>query len=329
MDIGRFHTIVKGYWESQILFSAMKLGIFDLIGGGDAAAGEIASSLSLDPENSELFLDALSSMGFLRKGKGRYRNSELTKRHLMKTSKRPLYGFVLHHSHMWEQWGKLPSLVKKRNPRALLSPEGSLLKRDIIYDFALAMHHGGSEAARDISKLCGFKSLDTILDVGGCTGRYSLEIARTTGASTIHILDLPEMARAARKILKVYDEKSYRTLKYVRGNFFEVDPPILYDLAIVSNILHSLGPAECVTLLGRIRKWLKESGRLLIHDLSVGASGTLPYDAALFAINMLVNTPSGRVYREKEMVSFAKEAGFVQFERKRTKGKRLVLICSR
>ena len=54
-----------GRWKSQILYTGVKLGIFESLGNTPKRASDIAKELDLDPSLSYRLLRALASMGFL------------------------------------------------------------------------------------------------------------------------------------------------------------------------------------------------------------------------------------------------------------------------
>jgi|ERR1041385_2430184 len=57
---------VFGRWRSQILYTGVKLGVFDCIASYPKNASDIAKELGLDSALTYRLLRALSSMGFLR-----------------------------------------------------------------------------------------------------------------------------------------------------------------------------------------------------------------------------------------------------------------------
>ena len=62
---------------------------------------------------------------------------------------------------------------------------------------------------------------------------------------------------------------------------------------------------------GRLpRFWLADGGQILIRDVLVDAARTSPPDGAMFAINMLVNTPGGGTYTFDELSEDLLAAGF-------------------
>ena len=47
------------YWGSQILFTANRIGLFDLLAGGPMTTSDVASALSLENRMTGLFLNAV------------------------------------------------------------------------------------------------------------------------------------------------------------------------------------------------------------------------------------------------------------------------------
>ncbi len=119
-----------------------------------------------------------------------------------------------------------------------------------------------------------------------------------------------------------------KKIHFIEGDFFKVDPGMEFDLVILSNIIHSLGEKDCLMLFSRLRSWLTKNGRLLVHDMTVDRSGTKPVHAALFSVNMLVNTLKGKVYSEEETLKLIRAAGMKRIDKKRTDAGKLVALCS-
>jgi hypothetical protein len=61
---------------------------------------------------------------------------------------------------------------------------------------------------------------------------------------------------------------------------------------------------------------LTPGGRVVVQEFHLDGSRTSPTQGALFAINMLVNTPAGRTYTAKEISSWMKKTGFTSISHK-------------
>src|SRR3712207_7763846 len=82
----------------------------------------------------------------------------------------------------------------------------------------------------------------------------------------------------------------------VGGDFNEGLPEGPFDAAYLGNVSHIYGPEENLALMKRVAGSLSPGGLIAIRDFVRGLSK----GAALFAVNMLVNTESGNVYAEED-----------------------------
>lgn len=69
-----------------------------------------------------------------------------------------------------------------------------------------------------------------------------------------------------------------------------------YDLVILSNVIHTYSENEVTHILARAAECLKADGFLVIHDFF---TEHYPEKAALFDLNMLINTYNGKVFAQK------------------------------
>ena len=90
-----------------------------------------------------------------------------------------------------------------------------------------------------------------------------------------------------------------------------------------------LGPDENRDLLRRACAALAAGGRVIIQDNLLDPDRTSPRSAALFALNMLVNTRSGGTYTEAEYGAWLVEAGFGRPTRVRIPGPTNLLVAAR
>ncbi len=88
-DIEYLNEISYSYWKAQVLFVATDMDVFTLIAGNGKSCKVIARRLRTDLRATEMILNALVSLKFLRKIKEIYRNTAISNRYLVKDS--PLY----------------------------------------------------------------------------------------------------------------------------------------------------------------------------------------------------------------------------------------------
>jgi hypothetical protein len=77
-DPARILEVGFSFWSSKVLLTAVKLGVFTVLGDRSLTGEELASALNLHPRGIYDFFDALVALGFLdREGdgvEGQYRN---------------------------------------------------------------------------------------------------------------------------------------------------------------------------------------------------------------------------------------------------------------
>lgn len=87
-----------------------------------------------------------------------------------------------------------------------------------------------------------------------------------------------------------------------------------FTLAILSSILHSLGPEGCCSLIRETFECLNPGGCVAILDYLLNEEKSGPSFAALFSLNMLLGTEEGDVYTGGEVRRWLKEVGFQEIE---------------
>ncbi len=295
-DLAAFRELWSGFQVSRVVLTANNLGVFEGL-AAPKTAGRLAAELNTDARATEVLLDAVSSLGLLRKTGQQYRITPLAKRFLLKNS--PLYqGDMLRHADsLWKTWSGLDEVVRTGRPT-----QGGGRDHET---FIRAMHNNSVLTAPGVVDSLDLRGVRTALDLGGGPGTYSIELARR--GIEVTLFDLPDTMSIAREIVGAAGVKGTR---FLQGDFHTDDIGTGYDLVLLSQILHSHSPEESIELLGKVRNVLKPKGKAVIHEFALAENRAAPPSGALFSINMLVNTPGGRSYTPREMTSWLKTTGF-------------------
>src|SRR2546425_48088 len=123
----RLFYMATGFWVSQALFAAIELQVFDLLESQALSADEFSQALELDLRPARALLSALVSLGLLRCRGGRYSNSALASRWLVKG--KPEYlgeGIAMLRDRLYEPWGRLDRAVRTGRPTSFDSTLGEL-----------------------------------------------------------------------------------------------------------------------------------------------------------------------------------------------------------
>lgn len=295
-QLQEFAKLWGGFRASRVVLTANNFRVFDHL-KTPKIAGEIARAISADPRATEVLLDAVTSLGLLKKSGNKYRNTETARKFLVKDS--PLYqGDMLRHADsLWKSWSGLDEVVKTGLPNRSGGRDYST--------FIRAMHNNAVFRAKGVISAIDLKGVRRALDLGGGPGTYSMELAAKKIAVTL--FDLPEAITIAKELV---NEHGGDNINFAAGDFHTDDIGSGFDLVFISQIVHSLSIDEAQALIEKSRDALGPKGRIVIHEFLLEKDRAHPVPAALFSVNMLVNTAAGRSYTIQEMRAWLAKAGF-------------------
>jgi (2Fe-2S) ferredoxin/SAM-dependent methyltransferase len=309
---------LRGFQTSRILLTALELDLFTATAAG-APAAAVAATLQTDPRATEMLLNALVSLGLLRKQGDTFHNQPAAARYFQSGSPDNARPALLHTAHLWHRWSHLTACVKA----GTAVPESPATARTDAGDdwteaFIAAMHRNASERAPLVVRAIHPHNAARLLDVGGGSGAYSIAFAQANPTLTADLLDRPEVLPIAQRHI---DAAGLTARIHPRPGDLRTDPlGHHYDLVFLSAICHMLSPAENQDLLQRCHQALAPGGRLVIQDFILDASKTAPRFAALFSINMLTGTAGGASYSEPEYAAWLQQAGFQDIRRESLPG---------
>lgn len=305
--------MVQGYREGQILFTAVRLGVFDALAKEPAGADALAARLDSDPRGTRILCDALAALGVLAKeGSGTYRCSPAAEEYLLYASPTTKVPMLLHGAKLYERWAGLFDAVKTGTPVPDERIDPRLWGDEA--GFARAMGAIGRESAvqtgdalEHLGLLGARGSARTLLDVGGGPAVYALEMVRRSPGLHATVFDRPDTLEVART--NVEEAGLAERVSLRPGEAFEDDLGGPYDLVFTSNFLHIFGPEANRRLVRRAAEALAPGGHLAVKDFLLDPGRTTPQGAALFAVNMLVGTEAGDSYSLDEVHGWFREAG--------------------
>ena len=89
----------------------------------------------------------------------------------------------------------------------------------------------------------------------------------------------------------------------------------VYDAAWLSHILHGEGPEDCQRIIQKTVSALVPGGMIIVHDFILDNTMDGPVFPALFSLNMLLGTPDGQSYSEKQIMEMLAKAGVKGIQR--------------
>ena len=301
--VAKILDISSAYWQSCTLHAAVKLDIFTALALECRTSDEVAQALGVDRRGVAILLDALAAMGMVRKNDDCYVNSDAAKRFLVSGGSEYLGHIIMHHHHLVDGWAQLDQAVRHGRPVEMRS-HGEEQERE---SFQLGMFNLAMGIAPKLAEQVKLEDRRHLLDLGGGPGTYAIHFCQANPALRATIIDRPTTRDFAAKAIRFFGLQE--RIDFHPGDF-TVDPiPGRYDVAWLSQILHSYGPEECRRLIGRVVEVLEPDGLIMIHEFFLNNAKDGPLFPALFSLNMLLNNPDGRSYAEGEIVAILAASG--------------------
>jgi SAM-dependent methyltransferase len=306
IDPGPLMKLSTAYWDSQVLLTANRIGLFDVLAEGALDIDAVASRLKTVPRPTRLLLKACVGLGLLEEHPNGFRNSPLSSTFLV--SGKPAYmGNAIRYSdNLYGGWGALETALREDRP--VVAAE-TYLGRDPrkTRDFVHGMHDRAMGIGRALVGLVDLAGRRRMFDIGGGPGTYSALFALRYPELRSVVMDLPEVVAIAAEIIAgmgVADRVST-----LAGDYKQTPFPNDVDVVLISGVFHRESEDTCRQLIERAAESLSPGGLLLISDVFTDAGGTQPAFAAMFGLNMMLSAPDGGVHADSDVVRWMTDAG--------------------
>ena len=306
--------LATSFWAFKTLAAAHELDLFTrLSGAGGTTSAELAETLVIDQRPAEMLLTGCAALGLLEKAGGTYVNSALADEYLVRGKPYYFGGFVqMLDKRLYPGWGKLTAAIRTNRPTTWDPDRQTSLfdgeDPDMLAVFWEAMHSLSTFTARSLGEAVDLSAFRRLLDVGGGSGAYDIELCRLHPDLRATVYDLPFVTEiAARKIKDVALTDRIETLS---GDFFTDSAfPAGHDVILLSMIMHDWNEERDRAILKKCWDALPSGGMVIISELLVNDEKTGPAPAALMSLNMLIEA-EGRNYTPFEYSEWLHDLGF-------------------
>ncbi len=316
----RLFHMATGFWVSQILFAATDLEVFTLLERHPLSAQECCRTLEIELRAGQALLGALTALGLLRCRGGRYANAPMASQWLVKC--KPEYlgeGLTMLRDRLYEPWGKLTRALRTDRPTSFDASLGELFdyldeRTEEQTKFVRGMHALSLIPAKALARRFSFAGFRHLVDLGGGSGVYAIEIARRFPRLRATVVERAPICEVAREYIKAAGLEERVTAQ--AGDIFHDPLPAGADVALLSHVVHDYSPEENAGLLRHLGNELPARGVLLLSEWLLREDRTGPLPASLMSLNMMVDTRGGRSYTFNELRELLHAAGLRRVERK-------------
>lgn len=322
--------MISGYWTSQAIYAAAKLGIADLLAAGPQTAEQLATTTETHAGALYRVLRALASVGiFAENGQKEFALTPLAEflRSDVPGSKRALA--MMSGDEQFKAWSEIMYSVQtgktsfdKIYGQPIFEYLSQHPEKGQIFDKAMTGIHGRETG--EILEAYDFSGIQTLVDIGGGNGSNLINTLQKYPEMKGILFDLPQVVARAQPHIEAAG--LLERCELTGGNFFE-SVPAEADAWFMRHIIHDWDDEKSLTILRNCHAAMPENGKLLIVE-SVIPAGNDPFPGKFLDLVMLL-IPGGKERTAEEYRSLFAEAGFELTRIIPTESELSILECSK
>jgi SAM-dependent methyltransferase len=312
-DASALHALGLGFMAARTLSVALEFRLFTHLAGKASTLTHVARVLSLAESAAGRLLHACAALGLVHTSPRGWHNTPLAEKYLVED----LPTFIGSYLQMFDalgyhRWEQMSTALRNNAPvDAVYHPYRYLGDNaDAARAFLTAQHAGSLSLGHALARRVDFQPFQCLLDLGGGSGAYTVEILRHYPHLQAIIVDFPEVCRIAEGT--IHQAGLTARVRIMEGDY-ERDPlPSGADVVLWSGNLHASSPTRCARVLRTIASLLPVGGTLLMHDYLLDDSRTGPLIPALLALHLTLVSEDGQVYSSVELRTLLEQAGFAE-----------------
>jgi hypothetical protein len=286
--------MITGYWLTQMIYAAARLGLADRLADGPRTAEELAADSEAHPRSLYRLLRALAGVGVFAEGEG----GRFSQTPLSDCLRRDAPGsqwamaVVMGEEH-YRAWGDLVGSVRTGETafdRLYGEPLFEYLAghpdKTAVFDAAMTSIHG--RETRATLDAYNFAGVGVLADVGGGNGTNLAGILGRHPAMRGILFDRPHVVERAAVSLK--RAGLLGRCEVVGGDFFGTIPAGA-DAYFLRHVLHDWDDERATAILRNVRRAMGPAARLLVVESVVPTGGGSSL-AKLIDLNMMA-VPGG------------------------------------
>jgi O-methyltransferase domain len=322
-------------WLSQyrlpVVTVADEVGMFGILSAEALPTEALAARLEVDARALAIHLGLLAATGFVERRAGLWRATALARRWLHPDGA-GYYGPMIAGFRQSNPLHAQLMTTLKTGDRATghRSSAAEWERGEMPAEMAVAitafMNAHSIAAAKAVAEQPLFADVRTMLDVGGGSAIFPIEIAKVRPGFRATVMEIDVVCTAAEAYIDKAGVGGQVSTQAI--NMFTQNWPTGHDAHFFSNVFHDWSDATCRMLAEKSFAALPSGGHILLHEMLMDDDGCGPWQTAGFSLLMLLGT-KGRQYSLPELQSFLSGAGFVEIDAVRTGGGYYSLVSGR
>ena len=293
-DRERLFGLINAGWTTQVIATAVKLGLIDAMASGPASVQALAEAVQAHAPSVDRLLRATASLELCMQNAAGDFSLTPTGSLLRADRADSLCAWAeLGGGRIWAQWGRLGESVRTGHSiRKLTLPDDDFSHLDDDVQaaelFNRAMVELTQSVANDAARSVDFSAARRVVDVGGGYGQLLCSILAAN--PSLHGV-LFDMAHATGHLAPHFEAAGVADrCELAAGDFFKAVPQGA-DVYLLKSILHDWDDERCLVILRNCRRAMQPAARLLIVErIASERVSASPHDQAVARsdLNMMV-----------------------------------------
>ena len=209
----------------NILKTSMEMGIFDILNRGTTCR-QLSEKLEIEPVLTYYLLEILVKLELVEKERGNYKNMPVSETYLSSKSDYKRINCILSMEEPLNLWNNLNHTLKGKTAK----------KDENFFQFIIqvmaedALCGELQDTVELLSSYNEFKNAETLLDLAGGHGMYSIAFSKLNPDLQCYVFDLPDVLAETKKFIDKYDS----SVQTIPGNFYVDDFGGSYDIIFSS-----------------------------------------------------------------------------------------------
>lgn len=303
---------------SQYRFPALavadKLGVFAALHDEPADAGVLAKRLEVDHDGLVAVLRMVAGLGFLVEHSGEFHLTQEARWFLLPGVDR-YWGPMIRMGWTETCTALHKTLVTGREVgyRGRDMWEVHERSRGHAQAFTRAMHAHSAAPATALAGQLDLSGAKTLIDIGGGSGIYGIELVRRNPELRVTIMDLPHVLEVTEQTVR--EAGLLDNFDLVAADMFGERWPGGFDRVLFTGVLGDWNDEACVDLAKRSKDSLADGGELVVYQMLVDDSGCRPLAVAGHGVAMTILT-DGRPRTAADLGDVLRRAGFADIRHK-------------
>ena len=304
--------VAERVFDSVVLFALFESGVFKALAIGPKQLAEIHGLIGGDAESLRATLDAAVALKILSRSPAGYEAEQSLLDCLGRDDSPAYLGEWVTFLHA------LATPLLRLGAAIRIGEKPGALFEDMSGDaeparrMTAAMDAYARTRGAEIADRLDFSDSRTLLDLGCGPGTYALAILERNPRLAATLLDLAGPIAEARRLVAARGMSE--RVEFVVQDGMTYAPGRTFDVVLVSNTLHMIGPDGSAELLKHCYQLVSPGGRLIVQAQYLEDSRIAPRWPTLLNLIQRVATPHGLNHAVGETREWLEGSGFVNVE---------------